>query len=75
MSDAAASEAWQRIVQLFRCDENMQRFAMAAEAVGLTRTGLHALLCISPAETKPMRSLAEEWHCDPSNVTAIVDQL
>ncbi|MGH9182458.1 MAG: MarR family winged helix-turn-helix transcriptional regulator [Acidimicrobiales bacterium] len=73
--DAAGREAWLRVVQLLRSEENQRRFAGTAEAVGLTRTGLHALMCIHPGEARPMGALAEEWHCDPSNVTSLVDQL
>lgn len=72
---APAREAWLHIVQLFTSEENRRGFHDTAAAVGLTPAGLHALLCLAPDETRPMRALAEEWHCDASNVTAIVDQL
>jgi DNA-binding MarR family transcriptional regulator len=71
----AAREAWLHIVQLFTSEEQGRLFATAASEVELTPAGLHALLSLPPGEAKPMRSLAGEWHCDPSQVTAIADQL
>ncbi|MGH2770886.1 MAG: MarR family winged helix-turn-helix transcriptional regulator, partial [Actinomycetota bacterium] len=71
----AAGEAWLCIVQLFKSDENKRRYLGAADALSLTPAALHALVCIAPGEAKPMRVLADEWHCDRSNVTSIIDQL
>jgi DNA-binding MarR family transcriptional regulator len=76
MEDAGAAgrQAWLHIVQLFTSDENRRVFVDTAAGLGLTPAGLHALLSLLP-DGRPMRALAEEWHCDPSQVTAIVDQL
>ena len=74
-SGSAGREAWQEIVRLFTSQENQRLFMQAAGAYALTPGGLRALLGLDPAEAKPMGTLAHEWHCDPSNVTAIVDQL
>jgi DNA-binding MarR family transcriptional regulator len=72
---AAGREAWQEIVRLFTSKENQHAFMETAGAFALTPGGLRALLVLDPDETKPMGTLAHEWHCDPSNVTAIVGQL
>ncbi len=74
-SRSPGGEAWQEIVRLFTGKENQRAFLEAAVAVALTPAGLRALLGLAPDEAKPMGLIAQEWHCDPSNVTAIVDQL
>src|SRR3989442_14838086 len=71
----AAREAWGHVVQLFTSEENQRSFLDAAGSLDVTPAGLRALLCVLPDETTPMGVLAQQWHCDPSNVTAIVDQL
>ena len=42
---------------------------------GLTPNDSRALASLDPAAGRTMRSLAQEWRCDPSNATAIVDRL
>jgi DNA-binding MarR family transcriptional regulator len=42
---------------------------------GLTPNDSRALFSLDPDEGRTMRSLAEEWRCDPSNATWIVDRL
>jgi DNA-binding MarR family transcriptional regulator len=42
---------------------------------GLTPNDSRALFGLDPDEGRTMRSLAEEWTCDPSNATWIVDRL
>jgi len=74
-SGSAGHEAWQEIVRLFTSKENQRAFVGTAAALGLTPAGLRALLGLAPDETKPMGIIAHEWHCDPSNVTAVIDQL
>jgi DNA-binding MarR family transcriptional regulator len=74
-SGSAGREAWQEIVRLFTSQENQRAFMEMAGAFALTPGGLRALLGLDPAESKQMGTLAHEWHCDPSNVTALVDQL
>jgi DNA-binding MarR family transcriptional regulator len=70
-----ASEAWVCITQLFKSSDNERRFIHIAETLGLTPKMLGGLLCLVPGAPKPMRAIVEEWHCDPSWVTAIVDEL
>jgi DNA-binding MarR family transcriptional regulator len=42
---------------------------------GLTPNDSRALASLHPREGRTMRSLAEEWECDASNATWIVDRL
>ncbi len=42
---------------------------------GLTPNDARALAALAAAEGRTMRSLAEEWECDASNATWIVDRL
>src|SRR5215469_796947 len=42
---------------------------------GLTPNDSRALASLDPHEGRTMRSLAEEWNCDASNATWIVDRL
>jgi DNA-binding MarR family transcriptional regulator len=42
---------------------------------GLTPNDSRALSTLDPKEGRTMRSLAEEWECDASNATWIVDRL
>jgi len=68
------SEAWGCIVQLFRSAENERRFHDVAESLGLTPRMLGGIMHLVPGEAKPMRAMVEEWHCDPSWITTIVDE-
>ena len=42
---------------------------------GLTPNDSRALMALDAERGRTMRSLAEEWQCDASNATAIVDRL
>jgi DNA-binding MarR family transcriptional regulator len=42
---------------------------------GLTPNDSRALFSLDVHEGRPMRMLAEAWHCDPSYATWIVDRL
>jgi DNA-binding MarR family transcriptional regulator len=42
---------------------------------GLTPNDSRALASLNPQEGRTMRSLADEWECDASNATWIVDRL
>src|SRR4029453_15070794 len=41
---------------------------------GLTPNDSRALFSLDPRTGRSMRSLADEWQCDPSNATFIVDR-
>jgi DNA-binding MarR family transcriptional regulator len=75
MRSTAAREAWLCIVRLFTSQDNTRRLLDAAGELELTPSSLRFLLVLSTGEDRPMRALAEDWHCDPSWVTSIVDQL
>jgi len=68
-----AREAWELMFELFM--SNRRRFTDVAAEMQLTPGDLHALLSIDQAEPRAMRSLAESWQCDASNVTWLVDRL
>jgi len=70
-----AQEIWRAICDLFFSAENQSRFMGTAEEVGLTPPMLKALLELDPDEAKPMRALADDWGCDASFVTVVVDGL
>jgi DNA-binding MarR family transcriptional regulator len=42
---------------------------------GLTPNDSRARFSLDPREGRTMRSLADEWKCDPSNATWIIDHL
>ena len=69
-----AKDAWRAIMD-FIIATAAERSAPIGKA-GLTPNDLRALTTISLGEGgRTMRSLAEEWRCDASTVTWIVDRL
>jgi DNA-binding MarR family transcriptional regulator len=42
---------------------------------GLSPNDSRALFSLAVSDGRPMRSLADEWQCDPSNATWIIDRL
>jgi DNA-binding MarR family transcriptional regulator len=68
-----AQRAWRLLSQVFL--SRKYHFPQVAAAFGLTPGEMHALLTLDPEEPKAMRTLAEDWHCDASNVTWLVDRL
>ena len=71
--DGLAAEAWRLLLEFFM--GNNDRFSGIAAAFGLTVSHAKALLTLEADSPKPMRTLAEEWRCDASNVTWLVDRL
>jgi DNA-binding MarR family transcriptional regulator len=67
--DNLAAEAWGLLIPLVY----PPRFIEIAHKVGVTPTILGALRHLEQPE--PMGRMAELLHCDPSNVTGIVDTL
>ena len=51
------------------------RFIEVAVSLGLTPPHVNALLTLDPERAQPMRDLAQQWRCDASNVTWLVDRL
>jgi DNA-binding MarR family transcriptional regulator len=48
---------------------------LIAEDYGLTIVQAHALYILNEQGSIPMGRVADELHCDPSNVTGIIDRL
>ncbi len=67
------NEAWQLLVGLV-LDQRF-RWAEVAAELKITQAGLRALLAIDPDHPRPMRELAATLNCDPSYVTAMIDDL
>ena len=55
--------------------EQRWRWSDVAAELGLSQAGLRALLGVDPDQPRPMRDLARAMNCDPSYVTAMVDDL
>ncbi|MCU1460071.1 MAG: transcriptional regulator, MarR family [Acidimicrobiales bacterium] len=72
---SAAREAWQYVAELWFGEENHDRFHNACEAADVSPPQLKALLSMEKGQPQPMRTLAENWRCDASWVTGIVDGL
>ena len=68
-----ANDAWRLLFDHMRSNKHV--FTGVAHELGLTPGDLHALLSLDAAEPRPMRAMAEEWRCDASNVTWMVDRL
>jgi DNA-binding MarR family transcriptional regulator len=51
------------------------RLHAACQAAGVSPPQLKALLSLEPGRAQPMRALAQDWKCDASWVTGIVDGL
>jgi len=74
-SASAAREAWQYVAELLMSQEIQQRFHDACEAADLSPPQFKALLSLEEGCSQSMRALGEEWRCDASWVTGIVDGL
>jgi DNA-binding MarR family transcriptional regulator len=67
------SAAWRDLMGLV-LDQRWRWSEVAAE-LQLTQAGLRALLAVDPNRPRAMRELAQALNCDPSYVTAMVDDL
>jgi len=72
--DADAAAVWGSLLRLF-LSVQPRRFQTIAAREGITDRAIRALLHLGDGQPKPMRELAEDWLCDASNVTGIVDGL
>lgn len=70
---ALAAEAWKRLFRFFMKTRS-QRDKLLAR-LGLTPNDVRALTELDVTAGRTMRSLAEEWGCDASNATWIIDRL
>ena len=68
-----ANDEWKRMSELFLSRKHQVMEISAAH--GLNPGAMNALLFLRPDEPCSMRTLAEAWKCDASNVTWLVDRL
>jgi DNA-binding MarR family transcriptional regulator len=69
----AAAAAWRHIFDYIVATAP-ERVAVL-DRLGLTPAESRALHSLDPKAGRSMRSLADEWRCDPSNATWLVDRL
>ena len=68
-----ANDAWRLLTDLFL--GRKQQVMEIAAAHELNPGAMNALLFLEPGQPCSMRTLAEAWKCDASNVTWLVDRL
>jgi DNA-binding MarR family transcriptional regulator len=68
-----AGEAWRLLTDMVMSRKH--RFVDVASSLDLTPGDLHTLLSLEAGVPRAMRTLAETLHCDPSNVTWLIDRL
>jgi DNA-binding MarR family transcriptional regulator len=68
-----AAEAWTRLFTFFMQTRSQRDRVLAR--LGLTPNDVRALTELDVSTGRTMRSLADEWGCDASNATWIVDRL
>jgi DNA-binding MarR family transcriptional regulator len=68
-----ANDAWRRLTDLFLARK--QQVMEIASAHQLNPGAMNALLFLEPGQPCSMRTLADAWKCDASNVTWLVDRL
>jgi len=71
---AAAREIWTLLVEL-SMSHMRERFIAIVTELELSPPQAHALKVLRPGNPIAMRELANGLHCDPSNITGIVDRL
>jgi MarR family transcriptional regulator, organic hydroperoxide resistance regulator len=73
MAQTPAEEAWALLWRIMQA--NKPRVIEMARELDLSPVQLHSLRLLEPEVETPMRALAQQLFCDPSNVTGIVDRL
>ena len=71
--ERAAGAAWRHIFDYIVATAP-ERVAVL-DRLGLTPAESRSLTSLDPQAGRTMRSLADEWMCDPSNATWLVDRL
>ena len=71
---AVAREIWELLLEL-SMSRMRARFLTTITELGLSFPQAHALKVLRPGHPIAMRELADGLHCDPSNITGIVDRL
>jgi DNA-binding MarR family transcriptional regulator len=72
-TDALAREIWRAMFDLLIRSAPARTKSLARH--GLTPNDSRALFSLDAQTGRSMRSLADEWQCDPSYATSIVDRL
>jgi DNA-binding MarR family transcriptional regulator len=72
-NEALARRVWQTLFDLLIRSGPARTASLARR--GLTPNDSRALFSLDPQTGRSMRSLADEWQCDPTNATFIVDRL
>ena len=72
-TQALAARTWRRLFGFFMSTRAQRDAVLKRHA--LTPNDIRALTSLTGREGRTMRSLAEEWGCDASNATWIVDRL
>src|SRR5215510_11038451 len=72
-TEALARRVWQAMFEVLTRTAPARTTSLARR--GLTPNDSRALFSLDPRSGRSMRSLADEWQCDPSNATWIVDHL
>jgi DNA-binding MarR family transcriptional regulator len=72
-TEVLARRVWQALFNLLIRSAPARTASLARR--GLTPNDSRALFSLDARTGRSMRSLADEWQCDPSNATFIVDRL
>jgi DNA-binding MarR family transcriptional regulator len=72
-TEALARDVWQTMFDVLIRSAPVRTASLARR--GLTPNDSRALFSLDPRTGRSMRSLADEWRCDKSNATWIVDRL
>src|SRR5215831_10234226 len=68
-------EAWQYLYDLLFSPEMHERMHDVCGALDLSPPLSKAMMSFEPGQPKPMKGLSDQWHCDASYVTSLVDGL
>jgi DNA-binding MarR family transcriptional regulator len=71
--NAVAAEVWKRVFDFFMRGAPQRGKVLAR--LGLTPNDARALGALDTTKGRTMRSLSDEWGCDASNTTWIIDRL
>ena len=72
-TDTLARRVWQALFDLLIRSAPVRTASLTRRR--LTPNDSRALFSLDPRTGRSMRSLADDWQCDPSNATFIVDRL
>ena len=71
--ESTAERVWRAMFAFLMKSAPQRTHALARR--GLTPNDSRALFSLAPGQGRSMRSLSDEWQCDPSNATWIIDRL